>query len=117
MVTIYGIANCDKCRSALTWFKERDVPITFHDVRKEGFPSAEFQVWQRSHGLESLVNKRSTTWRAMDTNTRAELNDSNAAAMLAANPTLMKRPVVVSGQAVVIGYDEALWTALPDLKP
>lgn len=112
MVTVYGIANCDKCRATLKWFKERNVSTTFHDVRRDGFPSAEFQGWQSSQGLDALVNKRSTTWRALDADERANLNDKNASKFLAANPTLLKRPVVVSGRTVVIGYDEALWTAI-----
>jgi arsenate reductase len=110
MITVYGIGNCDKCRAALKWFRQHDVTTVFHDLRSDGFPTKAFEAWQRSLGIDALVNKRSTTWRGLDETLRASLNEANAATLVADNPTLLKRPVVVAGSAVAIGYDEAQWT-------
>ncbi|MBT8152957.1 arsenate reductase [Epibacterium ulvae] len=100
---LYGLKNCDTCRKALKLLPD----ATFVDVRGEGVPA---EVLQQAHAqFESkLLNTRSTTWRQLDEaeRTKAPLE------LLAEHPTLMKRPLIVDGVRMVLGFDKAAQTAL-----
>ena len=100
---IYGLKPCDTCRKA-----RKALPAaTFVDVREEGLPG---EVLDRALALfgDKLVNTRSTTWRDFDEDTRA----MDPAALIAAHPTVMKRPLFVEDQRMVLGWDKAAQSAL-----
>ena len=100
MTTLYGIPNCDTVKRARAWLDEHGVAYRFHDFKKEGVPEAELDQWLHAPGWEALVNRRGTTWRRLDDETRAAVVDAaSARAVLLANPSLIKRPVVNWGSA------------------
>ncbi|MBT2323895.1 ArsC family reductase [Variovorax paradoxus] len=112
MTTLYGITNCDTVKRARAWLDEHGVPYRFHDFKKEGVPEAELDHWLRAPGWEALVNRRGTTWRRLDDATRESVVDADSArAVLLANPSLIKRPVVNWGprSGVSTGFDAAQW--------
>ena len=101
---VYGIRQCDTCRAALKWLQARDVPHTFHDFRKDGLPEEQLQGWLTSGHANQLMNKRSTTWRQLDESQRLAA-ETDPLQVLLANPTLIKRPVITDGTAVLeIGF-------------
>ncbi|VWX62549.1 Transcriptional regulator, Spx/MgsR family [Burkholderiales bacterium 8X] len=113
--TLYGIPSCDTVKRARTWLTEQGVDYRFHDFKKQGIPEAELDAWLAALGWEPLVNRRGTTWRKLDEPTRAGVVDSaSARAVLLANPSLIKRPVVNWGpQAdVTTGFDPTRWESL-----
>jgi len=118
--TLFGIPNCDTVKRARTWLDAQGVPYTFHDFRKNGLPDAALDRWLQAPGWEALLNRRGTTWRQLDAGTRDSVVDAaSARAVLAAHPTLIKRPVVewqASG-VVTVGFDPAGWTAHISAKP
>jgi len=112
MTTLYGITNCDTVKRARAWLNEHGVAYRFHDFKKEGVPEDELDQWLRAPGWEALVNRRGTTWRRLDDETRASVVDAaSARAALLANPSLIKRPVVNWGpqHGVSTGFDAAQW--------
>ncbi|MDR6537000.1 ArsC family reductase [Variovorax soli] len=112
MTTLYGIRNCDTVKRARAWLDEHGVPYRFHDFKKEGVPEPELDRWLKSPGWEALVNRRGTTWRKLDESTRSSVVDAaSARAVLIANPSLIKRPVVNWGAqgGVTTGFDPAEW--------
>jgi len=115
MTKLYGIPNCDTVKRARSWLDEHGVAYQFHDFKKSGVPEAELDQWLRAPGWEALVNRRGTTWRRLDDATRAAVVDAaSARAVLLANPSLIKRPVVNWGSAsgVTTGFDAAQWKSL-----
>lgn len=101
---LYGIPNCDSCRGALKWLTARNVPHTFHDIRKEPLTLAQLQEWVGSAHGPYLLNKRSTTWRQLSDPQKAAA-DNDLAALLLEHPTLIKRPVITDGEAILdIGF-------------
>ena len=109
---LHGIPNCDTVKRARAWLDEQRIPYRFHDFKKEGVPEAELDKWLKSLGWDVLVNRRGTTWRRLDDDTRAAVVDvPSARAVLLANPSLIKRPVVQwdSGRGVTAGFDAAQW--------
>ncbi len=102
---VYGIRNCDTMRATLRWLETRNVPVTFHDFRKDGLDAAELGRWLSSAHAEFLVNRRSATWRQL-TDEQKEAAGTDPAPLLLENPTLIKRPVITDGQAVLdVGFD------------
>lgn len=112
--TLYGIPNCDTVKRARAWLDDHAVAYRFHDFKKEGVPEAELDRWLASPGWEALVNRRGTTWRKLDEATRDSVTDAaSARAVLIANPSLIKRPVVAWDgiDNVTTGFDAVQWTS------
>lgn len=113
MVTVYGLKTCDTCRKARAYLKERDFVHDFRDLRDDGFSEAELDAWLAAAGWEKLLNKSSTTWRGLDEADKADLDAAKARALLMANPTLIKRPVIDTGRDVItVGFDKDARAAL-----
>lgn len=95
---IYGIPTCDTCRKA-----RAALPAArFHDVRAEPLPAAEI-ARLHAHFGEKLLNRASTTWRALPEAERTH----PVVELIAAHPTLMKRPVITDGGRLTLGWDKA----------
>ncbi|MDQ0589875.1 ArsC family reductase [Variovorax paradoxus] len=115
MTTLYGIPNCDTVKRARAWLDDHGVAYTFHDFKKQGVPEAELDQWLKTPGWEALVNRRGTTWRKLDEAARnAVVDAASARAVLLANPSLIKRPVVNWGPktGVTTGFDAEAWAAV-----
>ena len=103
-VKVFGIKNCDACRNALKWLRESDIPHRFHDIRDNAPDAGLVKLWCNSAFSERLLNRRSTTWRALNGRQRAAAL-ANPAAALMEHPTLLKRPVFMRGrQVLAVGF-------------
>ena len=101
---IYGIRNCDTCRSTLKWLETRNVPYTFHDFRVDGLDEGLLKDWLASLHAPYLLNKRSTTWRQLS-GPEKEAAEINPLPLLLTHPTLIKRPVITDGSTILdIGF-------------
>ena len=107
-LTLYGLKNCDTCKKAMKTLEAAGRAVTFVDIRKDADLPAKVPVWLAAVGADVLVNKRSTTWRGLDEATRA----GDPEALLIANPTLIKRPVIETGDAVHVGWTKETQDAL-----
>ena len=105
-IILYGIANCDSVKKVRAFLSENKVAYTFHDYKKQGVPEADLRMWVSAKGWESMLNRKGTTWRGLDTATKATVIDAKAAiAVMLANPSTIKRPVIVSGATIIVGVD------------
>jgi arsenate reductase len=104
MIAVYGIKNCDTCRKALKWLEAEGVEHRFHDFRKDGLEVTAVSRWVKSAGWEKLLNRRGTTWRNLSEGDKEEVDEAKAKALMADNPTLIKRPVFEFGTEIVIGF-------------
>jgi len=109
MIRLYGIANCDTVKKARAWFAEQGAEILFHDYKKSGVPQAELDAWIAAHGWEPLVNRKGTTWRKLDEKTQSAVVDAaSARALMLAQPSVIKRPVVAwPDGGTTVGFDAA----------
>ncbi|HQS01296.1 MULTISPECIES: ArsC family reductase [unclassified Polaromonas] len=111
MITVYGIPNCDTVKKARAWLAAHDVAHTFHDFKKQGVPADRLTAWERAVGWEKLVNRQGTTWRKLDPQLQAATVDAaSARALMLAQPSVIKRPVVDWGSQVTVGFDEKSWS-------
>jgi arsenate reductase len=113
MVTVYGIPNCDTVKKARAWLGERRVVHEFHDFKKQGVPLAHLDAWIAQLGWEKLVNRKGTMWRRLDPATQAAVTDAaSAKALMLAQPSVIKRPVVEWGGRTTVGFDADAWALL-----
>jgi arsenate reductase len=112
MIILYGIPNCDTVKKARAWLTGRGVDHQFHDFKKQGVPPEKLASWTQAAGWEKLLNRQGTTWRKLDPATQVAVQDAaTAQALMLANPSIIKRPVVEWGQDVTVGFDAAAWPA------
>lgn len=111
---LYGIPNCDTVKKSRAWFARRSVPIAFHDLRRDGLDADRVTRWLDALGAACLVNRSSTTWRKLSAAEQRAANENNAAliALLLAQPTLIRRPVVEIGDKFAAGFVPDVWQAL-----
>ena len=112
MITVYGIKNCDTVKKALKWLTDHSIEHKLHDYRVDGLDMAFLEQAEAQFGWENLVNKRSTTWRNLDENVKKTLSKSTALSVLAGNPTLIKRPIILQEGKALIGFDEKEYQAV-----
>lgn len=111
-ITLYGIPNCDTVKKARKWLDANGLEYRFHDFRKDGIDTGRIQSWMQSESWEVLLNKRGTTWRQLPDDTKSNVDESNVAQLMAENPTLIKRPVMVTGKQITVGFQEKSWQTL-----
>lgn len=116
MITLYGIKTCDTCRAARKWLAQRNIPHRFHDLRADGIGAKDIAAWIARHGWETVINRKSTTWRALPVELREGLDAKSAAALALKEPALIKRPVIEAGKDSFIGFDDKVKAALEKLR-
>ena len=104
MITLYGIKNCDTVKKARTWLENHGIEHTFHDFREDGLEGDSVDRWLQELGWETLVNKRSTTWKELDSATREAMDDTLARQSILEHPTLIKRPLLDTGTERHCGF-------------
>ena len=109
---LYGISNCDTVRKARKWLSERNVDHQYHDFRKDGLDQQTVKNWLDSVGMDVLLNKRGTTWRKLPEEEKTDLSDQRLIQLLVDNPTLIKRPVLITDQQILVGFKEADYLSL-----
>jgi arsenate reductase len=103
-VTIYGIKNCDTMKKARVWLDGRGVAYGFHDYKAAGIERGELESWAREVGWETLLNRAGTTFRALPEQDKAGLTERKAIALMAAQPSMIKRPVLDLGGRLLVGF-------------
>lgn len=103
-VTVYGIKNCDTIKKARTWLDQRKIAYAFHDYRTDGLERGLLLDWMRAVGWQTLLNRASTTFREQPDRDKLALTETKALALMLANPTLIKRPVLDLGGKLLVGF-------------
>ncbi|HWK44325.1 MAG TPA: ArsC family reductase [Stellaceae bacterium] len=103
-VTIYGIKACDTMKQARTWLDARGVAYAFHDYKIQGVDRAALEGWSRKVGWETLLNRSGTTFRKLPEADKSGLDEAKAIALMLAQPSMIKRPVLDIGGALTVGF-------------
>ncbi|MDO6562675.1 ArsC family reductase [Amphritea sp. 1_MG-2023] len=114
MITLYGIPNCDTVKKAQRWLTANHLDFSFHDLRKDGLSERQLREWVSALGWEALLNKRSTSWRALSDEIKTNIDEAAAIREMLATPTLIKRPVLSHDGSLLVGFKESDYgTLLP----
>lgn len=113
MITMYGIPNCDTVKKARVWLDQYGVDYVFHDYKKAGADRAKLEQWVDEHGWETVLNRAGTTFKKLPDADKADLNRDKAVALMLAQPSMIKRPVLDLGDRRLVGFKpEAYASAL-----
>ncbi|WFL78945.1 ArsC family reductase [Altererythrobacter arenosus] len=112
MIRLYGIPNCDTVKKARKWLDAKGVDYAFHDFKKEGVSPAKLKAWIALHGVDTVLNRRGTTFRKLSDEDRADIDEAKAVRLLEANPSMIKRPVVEHDGGVLVGFKDSEWEAV-----
>jgi arsenate reductase len=110
-VTIYGIRNCDTMKKARAWLEAHGVDYLFHDYRTAGIDKDRLESWCRVVGWEALLNRAGTTFRKLPEADRQALDARKASALMLAQPSLIKRPVLDMGGRLLVGFKPELYAS------
>lgn len=108
-IILYGIPNCDTVKKARRWLDTHGVVYDFHDYKKAGIDTTRLSGWAEKVGWETLLNRAGTTFRKLSDDDRADIDAPKAIALMIAQPSLIKRPVVEGSGDLIVGFKEAYW--------
>ena len=108
-VTIYGIKNCDTMKKARAWLDGHGVAYGFHDYKAAGIEPGRLEGWARAVAWETLLNRAGTTFRKLPEERKAGITATKALALMLAQPSMIKRPVLEVGGRVIVGFDPATY--------
>ena len=103
-ITIYGIKNCDTMKKARAWLDQHGVTYDLHDYKSAGIDRGMLEHWVRAVGWETLLNRAGTTFRALPEKDKVELGEKKAIALMLAQPSMIKRPVLDTGKGLLVGF-------------
>jgi len=104
MAKLYGIKNCDTIKKARAWLDDRGVVYEFHDFKAAGIDPKRLELWCRAVGWETLLNRAGTTFRKLPEASQARLDERKALRLMAAQPSMIKRPVLEIRDRVLVGF-------------
>ncbi|MFZ5931653.1 MAG: ArsC family reductase [Pseudomonadota bacterium] len=111
-VTVYGIKNCDTMKKARAWLDAHKISHAFHDYKNAGADRALLEGWVKQVGWEVLLNRAGTTFRALPDADKAALTENKAITLMAAQPSMIKRPVLIAGDKIVVGFKPDMYQTL-----
>ncbi|SDA20454.1 ArsC family reductase [Sphingomonas sp. NFR15] len=111
MTTLYGIRNCDTMKKAWSWLDAHGVAYAFHDYKKAGIDRATLERWSDTLGWEALLNRAGTTFRKLPEADKADLTRDKAIDLMIAQPSMIKRPVLESGDMLLAGFKPEVYAA------
>jgi arsenate reductase len=103
-ITIYGIKNCDTMKKARSWLDQAGIGYTFHDYKTAGIDKAHLERWSKVVGWETLLNRAGTTFRKLPDTDKEGLTAAKAMKLMLAQPSMIKRPVLETGKALLVGF-------------
>jgi arsenate reductase len=109
---VYGIKNCDTMKKAMSWLAENDVAYEFVDYKKAGVAEAHLPDWNARAGWEKLLNTRGLMWKKLSDDERSGVDEAKALKLMAQYPSLIKRPVLDSGEQLIVGFSAENYATL-----
>ena len=110
-ITLYGIPNCDTVKKARSWLADRGFSYDFHDYKKAGVDIEKLTAWVEKARWEKLLNRAGTTFKKLPEASKANLDAARAIAIMAENPSAIKRPIVEYGDRLLVGFKPDEWDA------
>ena len=116
MISVYGIKNCDTVKKARKWLTDNNIEYTFHDLRADGIGPGSIEHWIEQAGWETVLNRRGTTWRKLDSSIQENTNRDNVVALLMEHPAMIKRPVLDVDGTISIGFKADNYQSIFQIK-
>ncbi|MBV2131012.1 ArsC family reductase [Arsukibacterium indicum] len=105
MMKMYGIKNCDTIKKARKWLEQHQIDYQFVDYRQDGLSSELLATFSQQLGWQNLLNTRGTTYRALPAETKANLTEQSALALMQQQPAMIKRPLLQVKDTYILGFN------------
>ncbi len=104
-------AGCSTCRKARAWLNEHHVSVTERPIVDAPPTKAELAKWVPASGLpvRRWLNTSGLSYRALGKERVAAMSDAELVDALSRDGKLVRRPVLVDGDRVLVGFDPAAW--------
>lgn len=111
---VYGIKNCSSMKKTFCWLNAKSIRYTFIDFKITAPTALEIELWLDKVG-DSLINKRGTTYRQLPGEIKANFTGQTRLDTLHHHPTMIKRPLLINGDIILVGFLPDLWTRTENL--
>ena len=108
-IILYGISNCDTIKKARAWLDAHKLDYVFHDYKTTGINAEHLQRWCKELGWETLLNRSGTTFRKLPEAEKQGIDAGKAVALMLAQPSMIKRPVLDLGKQRLVGFKPELY--------
>ena len=115
-ITIYGIKNCDTMKKARAWLDSHGIGYDFHDYTAAGIAKDKLKLWSDEVGWETLLNRAGTTFKKLPDSDKEGLNERKALALMAEQPSMIKRPVLDIGGKLLAGFKPEIYAKVVTSK-
>ena len=112
MTTLYGIKNCDTIKKARTWLEGQGIAYDFHDYKTAEIDADTLRKWVDRLGWEAVLNRAGTTFRKLPEADRTGIDADKAVALMQAQPSMIKRPMLVQGDELIAGFKPETYAAV-----
>jgi Spx/MgsR family transcriptional regulator len=109
MTILYGIPNCDTVKKARTWLEGQGIAYAFHDYKKAGIDADMLAAWCDAKGWEIILNRAGTTFKKLPDADKIDLTQDKAIALMRAQPSMIKRPVLEHPGGLLVGFKPPEW--------
>jgi len=106
---LFGIKACDTMKKARVFLDAHGATYVFHDYKVEGVTAERLGAWAAKVGWERLLNRAGTTFRKLAEADRVDLDEGRAIALMVAQPSMIKRPVLTRGDDILVGFRPEEW--------
>ena len=111
-LTIHGIKNCDTMKKARAFLDAKKVAYDFHDYKTKAPTEAQLKGWAKTVGWQTLLNRAGTTFKKLPDADKQDLTEQKAIALMLAQPSMIKRPVLEAGDALLVGFKPEEYEAI-----
>lgn len=108
---IYGIKNCDTMKKARLWLEEHGIDYAFHDYKVSGIDRDHLERWCAEAGWQTVLNRAGTTFKKLPDEAKLDLDQEKAIALMLAQPSMIKRPVLEADGTLLIGFKPEIYAA------
>jgi arsenate reductase len=112
MAAIFGIKNCDTMKKARAWLDAHKVACDFHDYKAAGIDKVTLEGWVKKVGWDVLLNRAGTTFKKLPDADKEGLTGKKAIALMLAQPSMIKRPVLEAKGRLTVGFRPEIYEAL-----
>ena len=109
-IKVYGIKNCDTVKKAIVYLNDCGIDYQFVDFRHNPISQQVLKKMVETVGWELLINKRSTTYRSLSEKEKSNIDYD----LVLSLPTLIKRPVLIQGENIMVCFNEQQYAKLID---
>jgi arsenate reductase len=113
-LTVYGIKNCDSMKKSFQWLEANGVTYDFVDFKQDPPSTEAVEAWLKGVG-DALVNTRGPSYRQLSDEVKNQFTGQTRVQAIVDKPTLIKRPLMVNGDAMTVGFNPDQWATIPNL--